>query len=56
MITDTANESEHPQPLPPPLADAEAVMRGLVQTYPLLTLAGAVLGGYIVARLLRRVP
>lgn len=50
-----ANGADHAIPLPPPLADAEAVMRGLVQTYPLFTLAGAVLGGYVVARVLRRV-
>ena len=48
------NGADHTLPLPP-LADAEAVMRGMVQTYPLLTLAGAMLGGYAVARLLRRV-
>ena len=39
----------------PPLADAEAVMRSMLQTYPLLTLTGALLGGYTLARLLRRI-
>lgn len=48
-----ANGADRTIPLPP-LADAEAIVRGMVQTYPLLTLAGAVLGGYAVARLLRR--
>lgn len=58
---DEPSADAHPTATPdnalpfPPFAEAEATLRGLVQTYPLLTLAGAVLGGYAVARLLRRI-
>ena len=47
-----AGNGMHAAPL---LGDLDTIARGLVQTYPLLTLAGAMLGGYVAARLARRV-
>lgn len=49
-----ADESKQPA-LGLGLAEAEAALRTMVESYPLLTLAGAVVGGYLAARVLRRV-